>query len=132
MKPKAVVAVEESKGEDLAKTTVNHSMATNDLTIMDATDAIIRKTEIEYEGKDNLIIENLQNCTVYIPFKVKALYVKNISNCTIYVGAVSGASFVNKAINSQLHMCSHQIRIHNSENTHFHLIAKSNPIIEHC
>jgi hypothetical protein len=27
---------------------------------------------------------------------------------------------------------SHQIRIHNTKDTSYHLFAKSNPIIEHC
>lgn len=56
---------------------------------------MVRKSEIEYEGKENLIIENLADCQVYIPFRIKSLYVKGIKNCKIYVGCVSGASFVN-------------------------------------
>ena len=87
---------------------------------------------MEYAGKENVIIENLENCEVYLPFKIKSLYIKKITNCKIYAGCVSGASFINLAVNCDLHMCSHQIRIHNSENTAFYLIAKSNPIIEHC
>lgn len=67
-----------------------------------------------------------------MPFKIKSIYAKQLENCQIYVGCVSGASFINQALNCDLHMCSHQIRIHNSVNTEFHLIAKSNPIIEHC
>jgi hypothetical protein len=100
--------------------------------IKDLNGVEIRKTEAEYEGKENIIIENLTNCTVYLPFKIKCLYVKNITDCKVYAGCISGASFINKAINCELHLCSHQIRIHYSDNTEFHLIAKSNPIIEHC
>ena len=92
----------------------------------------LRKSFSEYEGKENIIVENISNCQIYLPFKIKSLYVKNVTNSKIYAGCVSGASFVNQAIDSQFHMCSHQIRIHNSKNTQFHLVAKSNPIIEHC
>ena len=68
---------------------------TNDLDIKDQNDNEIRKIESEYEGKENVIIENLKNCLVYLPFKIKCLYVKNIENCKIYAGCVSGATFVN-------------------------------------
>jgi hypothetical protein len=92
----------------------------------------IKKTESEYEGKENIIIEGVENCTIYLPFKIKSLYIKNILDTKIYAGCISGASFINNAKNCQIHICSHQIRIHNSENTEFYLIARSNPIIEHC
>lgn len=104
----------------------------NHLSIKDIYNQTIRKTAEEYHGKENVIIEGLENCIVYLPFLVKSMYVKNIKDCKIFVGAVSGASFINTAVNCEIHLCSHQIRIHNSENTKFFLIARSNPIIEHC
>lgn len=122
--------MEEQK--QVAKTVAKTVASTNDLDIKDLSDCEIRKTEAEYEGKENVILENLKNCKVYLPFKIKSLYAKHLENCQIFAGCVSGAFFVNHAINCHLHICSHQIRIHNSQNTTFHLIAKSNPIIEHC
>lgn len=38
----------------------------------------ILKTAAEYEGKENVIIENISDCTVLLPFSIKCLYVKNI------------------------------------------------------
>ena len=67
----------------------------------------VRKTEQEYEGKENVIIENLENCEVYLPFLIKSLYIKNITDCKIFVGSVSGASFINTAKNCEIHLCSH-------------------------
>jgi hypothetical protein len=67
----------------------------------------IRKTAEEYEGKENVIIEGLENCQVFLPFLVKSLYVKNITDCKIFVGAVSGASFINNAKNCEIHLSSH-------------------------
>lgn len=79
-----------------------------------------------------------------MPFKIKSLYIKNIKDTKIFVGCVSGASFVNEAVDCDIHLCSQQIRIHNSSNTSFYLVAKSNPsnililisnstiVIEHC
>ena len=95
-------------------------------------DQNIVKTAAEYEGKENVIIENLKNCVVILPFSIKSLYVKNIEGTRIYVGSVSGASFVNKATDCMIHLQSHQIRIHNSLRVQFYLTARSNPIIEHC
>ena len=70
-------------------------------------DSNIVRTAAEYEGKENVIIENLSNCTVLLPFSIKCLYVKNISNTRIYVGAVSAASFVNEAVDCFIHLQSH-------------------------
>lgn len=92
----------------------------------------VTRTEQEYSGKENLMLEDLENCTVVMPFAVKCIYMKNLKSCRIYVGACSGATFVEKAIDCQIFIQSHQIRIHNSVNTQFYLTAKSNPIIEHC
>ena len=53
------------------------------------------KKESEYLGKENVIIENLKDCTIYLPFKIKSIYAKNLTNCKVYVGCVSSATFVN-------------------------------------
>jgi hypothetical protein len=92
----------------------------------------IVKTLEEYRDKENVIMENLESCTVVLPFAVKCLYVKNVKNCKIYAAAVSGASFINEACESSIFLQSHQIRIHNSLKVTFYLTAKSEPIIEHC
>ena len=82
--------------------------AGNHLSIKDlADDANVVRTAAEYEGKENVIIENLTNCTVLLPFSIKCIYIKKISNTKIYVGSVSGASFVNEAIDCFIHLQSH-------------------------
>ena len=86
----------------------------------------------EYEGKENIILEDLENCEVLVPFVVKCLYVKNIKNCEVKMSAVSGASFIDFAVGCEIFMATHQLRIHNSTDTNFLIIARSNPIIEHC
>jgi len=102
------------------------------LLIKDIQGQEIRKQESEYAGKENLILENLKDCTVILPFAVKCIYMKQIQNCKVYVGANSGATFVDFLICSKVFIQSHQIRIHNSKQTQFYLTARSNPIIEHC
>ena len=79
----------------------------NDLVIKDINNEIIKKSEAEYEGKENIIIENVKDCKIYLPFNIKSLYVKNISNCQIFAGCISGASFINLALDCQLHLSSH-------------------------
>lgn len=89
-------------------------------------------SKADYEGRENVIIEDCHACQVVLPFPVKAVYIKNITECTIYVACCSGATFVDRATDCNICLQSHQIRIHNSERTNFYLTARSNPIIEHC
>ena len=86
----------------------------------------------DYDGKENVIIENMKNCEIQIPFIVKSIYIKHLSNCKLQASAVQNATFIDFADNCKIYLASHQIRIHNSKETEFHLVARSNPIIEHC
>lgn len=127
-------ATQASSAASAAQSITDQTVATgNHLLIKDISgDANVSRTASEYEGKENVIIENLTDCTVVLPFGIKCLYIKNIRNSNIYVGSVSAASFVNEAIDCLIHLQSHQIRIHNSQRVTFYLTARSSPIIEHC
>jgi tubulin-specific chaperone C len=138
-KPKKQKADAQATGADAQKqeTTQPSTAVSNEkgnhLEIKDLFDQPrVQKSAAEYAGKENVIIENLESCTVILPFKIKCMYIKNIKSCKIYVGAISGASFINEASDSQIFIQSHQIRIHNSMKVNFYLSARSNPIIEHC
>ena len=77
----------------------------NHLEIKDISgDMNVVKTASDYEGKENVIIENVADSQIVIPFSIKCLYIKNIKGTRIYVGSVSGASFVNEATDCQLHL----------------------------
>ena len=77
----------------------------NHLLIKDVSgDQNIIKTASEYEGKENVIVENLTDCVVILPFSIKCIYMKNLVNTRIYVGSVSGASFVNEATDCKIHL----------------------------
>ena len=120
-------AVEETKSAAMdVLNTGNH------LLIKDLAGESITRTAAEYAGKENVIVENLTDCVVLLPFSLKCIYMKNLRNTKVYVGSVSGASFVNEATDCLIHLQSHQIRIHNSQRVSFYLTARSNPIIEHC
>ena len=77
----------------------------NHLLIKDVSgDQNIIKTASEYEGKENVIVENLTDCVVILPFSIKCIYMKNLVNTRVYVGSVSGASFVNEATDCKIHL----------------------------
>lgn len=67
---------------------------------------IVAKQE-EYEGKENIILEDLENCEVLIPFVVKCVYAKNLKNCELKLTAVSGASFINSAEGCDIYLATH-------------------------
>jgi hypothetical protein len=83
---------------------------------------IVAKKE-DYEGKENIILEDLENCEVHIPFIVKCIYVKHLKNCELKLTAVSGASFIDYALGCDIFLATHQLRIHHSKDTNFYIIA---------
>jgi tubulin-specific chaperone C len=91
---------------------------------------IINKEEIG--EKNNLIIDNIKNSDIYILYSFKALYIKNVSNCKIFIGSVAGGSHITNCTDSKIYLATHQLRIHQTHNTHFFIISTSNPIIEDC
>jgi hypothetical protein len=44
---------------------------------------------------------------IYLPFKIKSVYMKNIADCKIYIGCVRGASLFYSVKNSEIHLCGH-------------------------
>lgn len=103
-------------------------------------DLVIRKLRSEtlvvdpadYEGKQLVYIENIENCDIYLPFVMKALYIKNTYHSRVYAGFVLGASYIETTNKSTYQITSHQVRIHKANEVTFQLNVKSNPIIEDC
>lgn len=109
----------------------------NHLHIKDLCDQVKVIEENDYHGKENFIIENIENCTIIVPFLIKCMYVKNMKNCNLQIAGVRAASFIHNSVGTSdrpnvIYLASHQIRIHHSCHTRFLLVARSNPIIEHC
>ena len=92
--------------EEVKTNEIDQSILTgNHLQIKDISDdPNVIKTASDYEGKENVIIENVVNSQIVLPFSIKCLYIKNIKGTKIYVGSVSGASFVNEATDCQIHL----------------------------
>lgn len=106
----------------------------NDFLLKDIIDIkeklIITKEEVY--NKNNLIIENVTNCEIYILHSFKACYMKNITNTILYIGSVGGGTHITNCRDSSLHLSTHQLRIHLTYKTKFYIITNSNPIIEDC
>lgn len=64
---------EEKKEETHTHALIIDNTAGNHLSIREVYNKTVRKTEQEYEGKENIIIENVENCEIYLPFKIKCL-----------------------------------------------------------
>ena len=94
-------------------------------------DQTIKYTEKEIENKNNIIIENILNCQIYLLFNFKACYIKNIKNTQIYIGSVSGGSHITSSQNCKIYIITHQLRIHETNKSEFYVMINSNPIIEH-
>ena len=81
-------------------------------------------------NKNNLIIENINNSTIYILQNFKACYIKNITNSNIFIGSVAGGTHITSSKDSNIYLITHQLRIHETFNTKFYVLINSNPIIE--
>ena len=86
----------------------------------------------DVKDRNSLLLENLENCEIYILFNFKALYAKHIKNCKIFVGSISGGSHITDCNDTSFYLITHQLRIHETNNTNFHIMVSSNPIIEDC
>ena len=54
--------------------------------------------EKEYEGKENVILEDLEDCQITIPFLVKCIYIRGMKRCKLFATGIRNACFVNEAV----------------------------------
>jgi len=122
--------IEKNNNEDISKTI--NSTNENDLVVKNKTKEKIILREAEFKGKNNLILENIQDCEIYILFNFKACYVKNLTDTKIFLGSINGGTHINDCTNCSFYLATHQLRIHRTHHTTFSIIVSSNPIIEDC
>ena len=79
----------------------------NHLSIKDKQSETIDVKQEQYEGKESIIIENMKDCEISIPFVIKSVYIKNLTNCKVMVGAVQNASFIDYAEATNFYLASH-------------------------
>jgi len=76
-------------------------------------------------------IQHVVDSTITLPFGVQALYIDDCENCTVLAGVVAGAVHIERCRNCSFSFVCHQLRIHHTHDTIFHLRAGCSPIIEH-
>ena len=102
-----------------------------DLIIKDMNNITKKYEEIEIKGKNNIIMENIINCNIYLLYDFKACYINNCQNCNIFLGCICGGAHITNCVNSKIYLITHQLRIHQTTNSDFYTLTNSNPIIEH-
>lgn len=118
---------EEQKQEN--KKEINEISET-DLVIKNVNDLKKRYTNEEIKGKNNIIIENINGCEIYLLYDFKACYINNCSKCSIFLGSISGGTHITDCEESKIYLMTHQLRIHKTSKSHFYVLINSNPIIE--
>lgn len=93
--------------------------------------------ETEEKGKENgnrkdFALCNLEECTVDVRECFTALHISNLSGCEVCVAPVNGSIWVDKCRECTLTLAGHQIRIHETHDSTFCVVARSDPIIEDC
>ena len=123
----------EIKKEDIIITTETKNVySVEDLVLCNLNDTKKVITPLEITGKKNIIIENLNKAIIIIPFTVKSLFAKNVKDSKIFIAAVDGGSHITNFHYCEVYICTHQLRIHDSDNNHFSILTNSKPIIEKC
>jgi hypothetical protein len=69
----------------------------NDLKIKNVHSQVIKIKPEDYEGKENIILDDIEDCEIYLPFLIKSIYGKTLKRVKLYAGCVAGACFLNDA-----------------------------------
>ena len=102
-----------------------------DLVIKDLNNFNKKYPKEEIKGKNNILIENINKCDIYLLQDFKACYINNCQNSNIYLGCICGGTHITNCINSNIYLITHQLRIHQTTKSNFYVLINSNPIIEH-
>ena len=86
----------------------------------------------EYEGKDTVVLENIENCDIYVPFVMNNFYVKNTYYSRIYCGYVLGTAYIETTSKSCYQVYSTFVKVLKANECNFGIWCRFNPIIEDC
>ena len=121
---------EKKENEENSKKKEINEISETDLVIKDLNNCNKKYTKEEIKGKNNILMENINSCDIYLLFDFKACYINNCSKCNIYLGSISGGTHITHCTESKIYLMTHQLRIHQTTKTHFYVLINSNPIIE--
>eukprot|EP00121_Abeoforma_whisleri_P017211 Awhi_evm1s15777 len=88
--------------------------------------------EASLSDDQDVILRNLNNCTIEFQNACGAAHIKNIHNCKIYLPSVRGSIMIHDSSKSKFFTRSHQLRIHTTLNSIFCIYVTSDPVIEDC
>ena len=74
----------------------------------------------------------MQGCTIRLYGPLQALHLHRLRDCTVEAGPVGGATFGEDLQTCVLHLATHQLRLHHTQDTKVHVLPGSDPIIERC
>ncbi|KAJ3673747.1 hypothetical protein LUZ60_005739 [Juncus effusus] len=91
---------------------------------------LVKNFRICDNSEGDFTLSDLENCTVYLKGRIRALFFCRIKNCRVFTGPVTGSVLIEDVSDSLFMLASHQIRIHHAKSTDFYLRVRSRPIIE--
>ena len=98
--------------------------------LVDLKDKNLVLRQEDLEGSFKLV--NLENCEVRFEGSINMLFLRNLTNCKVFSCPVSNSIMGHNLINCTVSMIGHQIRLHDSYDTHFYVHTTSKLIIEDC
>ncbi|CAF3820129.1 unnamed protein product [Adineta steineri] len=76
------------------------------------------------------IIQNCDNCTIYVFDHTNCIQIDDCTNCRIFIGPVRGSIFIRDSINCVLATICQQFRTRDCRDTYVFLSCTSQPVIE--
>lgn len=98
--------------------------------LVDLKDQTIELKQDDLEG--NFKLFNLENCIIKMEGHINMLFLRDLKNCEIHTCAVSNSIMGHYLTDCKISLIGHQIRLHNSFDTHFYVYTTSKLIIEDC
>jgi hypothetical protein len=87
--------------------------------------------DLKHQNAEEIMLENLTDCKVFLKGICRALYMHNLKSCEVYSGPITSSALIEEVENCVLMLASHQIRIHQTKRTDLYLRVRSRPIVEY-
>lgn len=88
--------------------------------------------QINEDVQIGLYLQNIEKCSITLPWVLGSARVENVSHSEIYLGPVITSVYLEHVTDCVLHFACHQLRIHNCSACRLYIHVRSHPIIEDC
>lgn len=92
------------------------------------TTLVLKQSDLE----NNFKLVNLENCVIRMEGHINMLFLRDLKNCEIHTCPVSNSVMGHFLNGCKISLIGHQIRLHDSYDTHFYVYTTSKLIIEDC